>query len=625
MQENTDKNLKTNSNADINKKSDKKKFALVIDYSKFQQKFISNNNNPKPKKDLNINENDEKGIKEEEKVQNEPQNKKNLEQFLNISGILNESQSSLLGLENQNSNMIKEDEDLNYNNKNNNSTVTNKINKNIINDCLDDISINDKEQNILLSVNYKNLIKNNIKNSNKKNTVQNKKREKSFDDINAKKYKTSFNTSKKKNKYAKFVINKNNEEIERKNIENNLSNDKNALTTRINKKEKINSYAQIIKNNNNMYFANNNNYTKIIQNENNSKANSSFTLFNGINHKHNISNFSEISYNALSTAAGDINDNSKNRNKIKKMNNKKLTNNIIYSNFSKKYNLNTFHQKNKSYDAWADKNKNTKNNLLLYNNGTHKINNRKISSKTIINESNNKKNKNNNKNDDVIYLLDNIKNKYQNQENKFINQQKNMKNEINILKEKLKKLSVNEALYQVEIEKLKRNKNISGNTTNTIPDIKYNIKENKDTNLNQNFFGEKLDNIIQKYNQNPINNSINKNNNLIEIFGLNKDIFEGENMNDENDNNNYIEIFSRYPSIKKFIQILIKKYKNEKEYRMRLEEKTIEIFTNDIKKINYLEKKIKKLENDKHYRVNSSLNYSYDNDLSEGNISKNSC
>ena len=71
------------------------------------------------------------------------------------------------------------------------------------------------------------------------------------------------------------------------------------------------------------------------------------------------------------------------------------------------------------------------------------------------------KNKND-KSDDLIYLLDNIKTKYQKQENKYINQQKNMKSEIEILREKLKALSVNEALYQVEIEKLKR-KNINNN------------------------------------------------------------------------------------------------------------------------------------------------------------------
>ena len=85
------------------------------------------------------------------------------------------------------------------------------------------------------------------------------------------------------------------------------------------------------------------------------------------------------------------------------------------------------------------------------------------------------KNKND-KNDDLIYLLDNIKTKYQKQENKYINQQKNMKSEIEILREKLKALSVNEALYQVEIEKLKR-KNINNNNELNNNDIINNLKK----------------------------------------------------------------------------------------------------------------------------------------------------
>ena len=134
-----------------------------------------------------------------------------------------------------------------------------------------------------------------------------------------------------------------------------------------------------------------------------------------------------------------------------------------------------------------------------------------------------------------------------------------------------------------------------------------------------------MDNIIQKYNDNQNNKKdSNKNEQLLEIFNLDKDIFEEENIFNENDNNNYFEIINKNPILKKFIQILIKKYKNEKEYRIRLEEKTIEIFTNDIKRINILEKKIKQYEADKHVRINSSLNYSYDNDLSEENITKNS-
>ena len=50
MQEQGENKNKSKTNEDINKKSDKKKFALVIDYSKFQQKFLSNNNNHNLKK-----------------------------------------------------------------------------------------------------------------------------------------------------------------------------------------------------------------------------------------------------------------------------------------------------------------------------------------------------------------------------------------------------------------------------------------------------------------------------------------------------------------------------------------------------------------------------------------------
>ena len=204
-----------------------------------------------------------------------------------------------------------------------------------------------------------------------------------------------------------------------------------------------------------------------------------------------------------------------------------------------------------------------------------------------------------------------------------------MKNEINILKEKLKELSANEALYQVEIEKLKR-RNINDNNINI-------MKTGKDgVNSNEEPFDHKLDNIIQKYNQNNNNNinsssfSNNINFQLLDIFGLDKSIFEGENISDFNDNNDYIEIFNKYPKLKNFIKLLIKKYKNEKEYRTRLEEKTIDIFANDMKRINFLENKLKKYEGEKrHSKINpnSSLNYSYDNDDNDNdnsyvNISK---
>ena len=292
----------------------------------------------------------------------------------------------------------------------------------------------------------------------------------------------------------------------------------------------------------------------------------------------------------------------------------------MYSNFLQTNNLKSYHNKNKSYDL-EDIKENNNDNLILYSySGKKNTVNNTIKS-NIFNSKTFRQTKNNNTkiNEDTVTLLNNMKIKHKNQENKYKNQQKDMKNEIKILKEKLKELSVNETLYQVEIEKLKRNNNKNENKQKKLNNV--NNKEEK--NSNQKYFGQKLDNIIQKYNKQNDNN-INKNEQLLNIFNLNKDILDGEDIYEENDDNNYEEVLNNYPRLRKFIQILAKKYKNEKEYRMRLEEKTIEIFSNDLKKINCLEKKIKKYEGNKHFKINSSLNYSYDNDLSEENITKNS-
>ena len=96
----------------------------------------------------------------------------------------------------------------------------------------------------------------------------------------------------------------------------------------------------------------------------------------------------------------------------------------------------------------------------------------------------------------------------------------------------------------------------------------------------------------------------------MELFNLDKDLFSDENIIFENEESfNYEKAFLEYPLLKKFIEILVEKYKKEKEYRTRLEEKTVEIFTNDMKTINILEKKIKKYEeNNKQYKNNSCLN-----------------
>ena len=468
--------------------------------------------------------NEEKKLQKKEKLQNEASKPKNYDQFLNISEILNESLSSSLALENNNNinNNIKEEELIK---KINPITSTNRINKNLINECLDDLSNNEKEQNLLLSINYENIIRKNINNNKQiiKDNDDNKKRVNSYDDKN---FQTVLNTNKKKrNKYTKFINYKKNELTETKNNLKVHSKDKMTPNNKIYKKEKTVSYAKMMKKNN----------MNIKNSENN------FNLFKGVNINHNNSNFSEISYNALSTATGDINDYSKIRNKQKNKKDKKR--NICYSNFTER---NLSKKKNNSYD-----------------NGFRKEDNFSfLSNNTITKTPIYKKNTYNKNKENVNNLLSNIKNKYQKQENKYINQQKSMKTEIKILKEQLKKLSANEALYQVEIEKLKRNYNI----INT-PESKKNKRNNnfkEDINLNQKNFEQKLDNIIQKYNDNQNKNNI-KNEQLLEIFNLDKDMFEEENIFEENDKNNYVELFNNNPILKKFIQILIKKYKNEKE------------------------------------------------------------
>ena len=590
------------SNDKTSNKTEKKNFTLSIDYSKFKNK-LNNDNQDIIKKDL-INNNFNNNIKEENnsndiKINNNPSEKKNFDHFLNISGILDESQSSLMEIK------INDKIDPVQKINNTNNTNNKKINQNMMNNCSEDFSLNTENEEKLLSVNFLDAIKKNNKNQKKNDCNVERKREKSYD-CQKKNDLTSVNTNKKKSKYSKFVNSRNIKNDKSKNYLGN-TNIKNLREKHENK-----SYAEMMKNSHNLI-------------KNYSKSNKSFNLFNGANTLHNKSNFSDISYNALSTTTGDLNETAKKRNRTKNRIN--INGNNLYSNFNRRYNdKRNFEDINKKqtfsyYNSKKDE---------VFRNDPKQYNN-KSANKFNIHASNKNKNNNNNNNDNVINIIDNIKNKYRKQENKYRNEQRSMKNEIDILKEKLKKLSVNEALYQVEIEKLKRNKTDNINKNNNI--------ENKDKSENPKPFEQKLDNLMQKYNDSNQNDNNNNNNNinssstnnnnikknvqLIELFNIDKDIFEGQNFMDENDNINYEEIMIKYPMLKKFIQILIKKYKNEKEYRMRLEEKTIEIFTNDIKRINYLEKKVKTYEAEKHLRVNSSLNYSYDNDLLEENIHNN--
>ena len=631
---------------EIGKNSNKAKIGLVIDYSKFQNKLknnkqISKDNN----KESNTNKDNNKKLDGNLK-------QKNLDQFLNISGILNENESKAMFLDNVNQNNLKESPTNFIESKNIPKTDR------IFNNNFKDIYIGQNEYQNLLTINCNDLIVNNHNNEKIMKIIENNN------------CKTTKNSSKKQD-YIKYL--NENCGTERKKHFHEKGNNKKLIpklipTKHQNKKNNKNSYVEMIKKNH--LFEG-----KRYKGNNYKQKNDSFNLFNEDNHKFNnsVTNLSSISNIAPSALTTREYSNNTSR-IINKANNNNKIKNALFSNLNKNYdedlnNKKVNHQKNNSYDKYfnisdldlfTNKSINIKNNsqnklkinnndLLIYNKNkkdkkkknTYNFNPSLLGNKKLIkNEC-----ENNDKEDEVLFLLDNIKNKYKNKENNYISQQKNMKTEIQILREKLKKLSVNEALYQVEIEKLKRKNDeirkerINTNIINNNKNLKLNINNNlfNDINTtsidsNEIAFGQKLDNIIQSNKNNNkqfslnFNNDIMLNNNdkLLEIFNLDKNFLVGENMTSGGETIDYKEIFSKYPQLKEFIQILVKKYNNEKEYRIRLEEKTVEIFSNDMKTINTLEKKIKKYEAIRQFKINNSLNISSDGGLSD-NATKNSC
>ena len=560
----------------IESSSKKKKFNLVIDYSKFQNNFMNN---------LKKEENKEKNNQEEKdnKINQTPKSK-NYDQFLNVSEILNEnlSQSSLNEQENQknknemDNNKIKENK-------------SNKINKSLFNNnILDNFSIGESDEPNLLGYNDLLMTYNNNDNNNKRKKLDKNKKENDYN-------KTSLNSYRKKRNYVKF-LNKNNLELK--------------LSKTIDKEKT--SYAKI--NEKNKLFKEKNYKNKFTNRSDNFNNNSVLTLSDISNVPSTTTTIDFITGNTSKNFSNkSYYNNTVNSNLIMNKNNKNMSNKRLHSKENSYHSVNEIKLNNNNINRKRKKSYEKQNNLMIY------VNKKKPS-----------ENENKNEKDDLIYLLDNIKTKYKKQENKFINQQNNMKSEIEILREKLKTLSVNEALYQVEIEKLKRKNNNENSNLNDKNEFGHidNTSEKK-------FFEKKLDDIIVKHNKENNNNinlySFSKkpfNSNfeqLLDFFNLDKDLFSGDNIFLENEESfNYEKAFNEYPQIKKFIELLVKKYKNEKEYRTRLEEKTVEIFTNDMKTINILEQKIKKYEeNNKHYKINSSLNASLDIGFSD-NITKNS-
>ena len=212
--------------------------------------------------------------------------------------------------------------------------------------------------------------------------------------------------------------------------------------------------------------------------------------------------------------------------------------------------------------------------------------------------------------------------------------EKDMINELQILKEKVKLHHEKNILMQKEIQRLQKNQ-ISKNNTR-----QNNKKNNKDIKMNDanqmNNFQMKLNNIIEKYSPNKnannnISNDLNTNSNhnynlvnkLFQIFNLEKIsslkqeefmLKNIENKNEDINENNYFKIFENNPQLRHFIVILCNKLKEEKKYREKLEEKTIELFNNDMKTIDMLEKKLKKYEDNEksNSRIKDRLNRSAD-------------
>ena len=246
----------------------------LIDYSKFQHKFNNNNKQTKnnDKKDF-IPNNDiikENNINEiDNKKTNEITKQKNLDQFLNVSGILkdNESQSSLL--DNLNAN--------NENNENNeiksNKMAKDRIDKNIFNYNLDDISIGQNDDQNILTINYNDILINNKENNGiLKNFDKNIKNEKDF--------KTNLNSPNKK-KYVKFLTSNFAVTERKKNLDNFDSNAKKNIFPTFEKKKtkcKMNSYVQMLQKNS--LFGNTKKHKK--------NKNNSFNL--KYNNKYNNSN-----------------------------------------------------------------------------------------------------------------------------------------------------------------------------------------------------------------------------------------------------------------------------------------------------------------------------------------------
>lgn len=219
------------------------------------------------------------------------------------------------------------------------------------------------------------------------------------------------------------------------------------------------------------------------------------------------------------------------------------------------------------------------------------------------------------KNGSIVDMIENIKEKYQNEEMKYKEKEQDLENEIQILREKIKQFSINETNYQIEIEKLKRKKlNISSVIDDQQTSVTNNTKVSDVSISKLEEFPKDLNSLLLKNSSSTVDTKKQVNSNdavkpnmkyksflkLFKQFGLNRNLFcekkDDSEFIDDTEEIDYDIIFAKYPQVKSFIQLISNRLNKECESRLILEEKTLQIFTNDIKTIDNLEKKLKKYE-----------------------------
>ena len=201
---------------------------------------------------------------------------------------------------------------------------------------------------------------------------------------------------------------------------------------------------------------------------------------------------------------------------------------------------------------------------------------------------------------------------------KYKEKEQDLENEIQILREKIKQFSINETNYQIEIEKLKRKKlNISSVIDDQQTSVTNNTKVSDVSISKLDEFPKDLNSLLLKNSSSAVETKKQININelppsvkpnikyksflkLFKQFGLNRNLFcekkDDSEFIDDTEEIDYDIVFAKYPQIKSFIQLISNRLNKECESRLVLEEKTLQIFTNDIKTIDNLEKKLKKYE-----------------------------